>query len=150
MDRNVNLQRSASQIVGVSLVVGLLVGCGQVQDQGPKETRESPQVQSKAVVSETAQKPAQSLSTPTPVPEPRVTLTTQTTLRELAAELTKQLGIEYAAGEEVAETTISVDFKNATRAEVETVVREKAKVRFIYSDRDIPEQWVHFAAGDSQ
>lgn len=150
MDRNMHSQKRACQVVGVLLIAGLLFACGQVREEGTKEKKEIPKVQSKAVVTEAAQKPAQSPSAPTPVPEPRVTLTTQTTLRELAAELTKQLGIEYAADDDVAQTTIAVDFKNATRAEVETVVREKTKVRLIYSDREIPEQWVHFAPGDPQ
>lgn len=84
--------------------------------------------------------------TPSPIPERRVTLTTTTTLRDLAAELSRQLGIEYLASDEVAQTTLTVEFRNATRGEVEDTVKNKAGVQLIYSDREIPNPWVHFVA----
>ncbi|MCX7625014.1 MAG: hypothetical protein N2Z21_02190 [Candidatus Sumerlaeaceae bacterium] len=143
---------SKLKLGAILVALAVLLGCGQPEDRDVRGEKETPAAQAKAA-SATASKGAersQRIQTgvqtmPTAEPEPRVTLTTQTTLRELAAELTRQLGIEYAADDDVAQTTIAVDFKNATRAEVETVVKEKTKVRLIYSDREVPEQWVHFA-----
>ncbi len=135
----------------VLLAIGavLLVSCTNDQRSVAKrEAATSPSVEAAPTTPSPAPggRPTPVPPTPTPETEKRVTLTTTTTLRDLAAELTRQLGVEYAADDDVAQTTISVNFTNATRAEVETQVREKTKVRLIYSDREIPEQWVHFAS----
>ncbi len=141
------------QVVLVGIYGLLLFGCGREATDSRPRARGSDQARKSAAETAYANRAMRRAATqepvntpsPTPQPEKRVTLTTTTTLRDLAAELTKQLGIEYAADDEIANTTIAVELNNATRAEVETVIREKAKVRMIYSDRDVPEQWVHFA-----
>jgi hypothetical protein len=129
----------------------MLSGCGDtpkgsIENQGSKMRPEQTRV-ANAPPSQVSRKQATPTLTPFPTPEPerRVTLTTTTTLRELAVELTRQLGVEYAADDEVAETTITLDVKNATAGEVETLVRERAGVVCVYSDREIEERWVHFA-----
>lgn len=141
--------------VGLSAVGALLLmGCesrepGQASatasTPGAKETVGASPVQPSPTSRATATPMPTPTPFPTPEPEKRVTLTTTTTLRELASELKRQLGVEYAADDDVAATTISLDVKGATRAEVETLIREKTGVHLIYSDREIPEQWVHFA-----
>ncbi|AXA36822.1 MAG: hypothetical protein D6691_04575 [Candidatus Hydrogenedentota bacterium] len=136
------------------LAVGLCVvsGCGEspkgsADKESPKAAPDQTRVANAAPPQVSGKKatptPAPTL---TPEPERRVTLTTTTTLRELAVELTRQLGVEYAADDDVAETTITLDVKNATAAEVETLVRERAGVSCVYSDRDIEPRWVHFAS----
>ncbi|MGC8741955.1 MAG: hypothetical protein ACP5QZ_00080 [Candidatus Sumerlaeaceae bacterium] len=139
-------------VVTMVVSVTFLAGCGQSPEptQSRSDSAQSSKATAQQAMADRALRKAQATKptpTPTPTPEPEklVTLTTTTTLRELAAELTKQLGIEYAADDAVADTTISLDLRNATRGDVETAVREKTKVRLIYSDRDIPEKWVHFA-----
>lgn len=143
------LRTSFIALLGVGLCV--FTGCsespkGSAATQNPKATAEQTRVANGAppLVS---QKTATPTPTPLPTPEPerRVTLTTTTTLRELAAELTRQLGVEYGADDDVAETTITLDVKNATAAEVETLVRERAGVSCVYSDREVEQRWVHFA-----